>query len=276
MDKKNEYGLLDLHTHEIKMLSDVLSAFDAMNIKYYAIAGTCLGAERHHGFIPWDDDIDLGVERNDFERLIDRLQGEIGHQYDVRQYSIDQTFEDIVLKVFDDRITLIDESTNSSIETHAWIDIFPIDKMPDNIFLKELHYLHMMFWRAIVAASLINTKVDVHRKRNPFIIFVLKTMMLFHTDKLINSYKSMRRLDNVMKKYRYKEFKTRINFLGAYRKREIYDMDVFGEGRKVCFDGIPIIIPEKTDKYLKQMYGDWKSLPEEKDRNHHHSKVVLK
>ena len=110
------------------ILSDFHDFCVENNLQYYAIGGTLLGAMRHHGFIPWDDDADVGMPREDFNRLCELLNGKkIKNQYLLESpLSPDKKYTFPYCKLYDTKTTLI-ENTRIKLVRGVYIDIFPLD-----------------------------------------------------------------------------------------------------------------------------------------------------
>ena len=111
-------------------------------IQYYLCGGTALGAVRHAGFIPWDDDIDIMMKRDDYDRFIDLFKHSNTGYFSLLHHSIQRDYTFPYAKVADSRTVLREEHKGVSSETGVYIDIFPIEAMSDSIsiFHKAMHY----------------------------------------------------------------------------------------------------------------------------------------
>ena len=110
-----------IQTIEKSMLSIAIEVFDKMDIKYFALCGTVLGAVRHHGFIPWDDDVDLGMLRHDYERFIANAHLYLPKEIEVHTWHNDPEFKSGFCKL----------KQICPDGTKAFIDIFPLDYYPE-------------------------------------------------------------------------------------------------------------------------------------------------
>lgn len=133
---RNDY----LITSEMKKLwsvqLDLLKKFDEVckkhKLKYFAIGGTLLGAVRHSGYIPWDDDIDLGMMRNDYDRLIEVAETEFNHPYFLQSAYSDIDYANLHIKLRNsDTLCATKYDFEFKYNKGVFIDIFPLDRIPD-------------------------------------------------------------------------------------------------------------------------------------------------
>lgn len=159
--------LRKLQLIDIEILRNVVAILDKNNLQYYMIAGTLLGAVRHHGFIPWDDDIDIAMPRKDYEQFLAKNSNELPNNLHVKNFRNDSNFKYYITRIVDDRYKVIELRNRNSKEsiTNISIDIFPIDGVPNNKIKRNIYYLHVLFYRALI--SLIQKdNIDRMRKRN--------------------------------------------------------------------------------------------------------------
>lgn len=124
---------------ELEILKDVAKFCDENAIDYYLAGGTLLGAIRHQGFIPWDDDIDLIMPRKDYIKFFTTYKS------NKRYYIADSIINNAqhwlqAGKIFDARTIVINQ--NEKMKSHVWIDVFPTDGVPKNKLLQYLHFWH--------------------------------------------------------------------------------------------------------------------------------------
>ena len=135
-----------INTEELKKIQvEILDYVDKFceerNIKYSLYAGTLIGAVRHKGFIPWDDDIDIMMLRSDYERFLKELHEEKDSRYKILDFRYDHSYHYAFAKVIDSKTQLREEVIDPYDGLGIYIDIFPIDVLPDNKLKIRLVYL---------------------------------------------------------------------------------------------------------------------------------------
>ena len=139
---KNLYELTEkdinrMHTVLLEIYDDLYKVCEKYSLKLIAGGGTLLGVIRHKGFIPWDDDMDLSMSRDDYEKFIEIFESELGDKYELLAPGYQKGSKVFLMRVLKKNTTLmnmIDE--NSPYSNGIYIDITPIDYVPDNIILK--------------------------------------------------------------------------------------------------------------------------------------------
>lgn len=236
---------------ELDMLKILHSICKENELNYYAVGGTLLGAIRHNGFIPWDDDIDLAMPRKDFERFIKIAQ-------DILPEHLKLSYSELnlnTLQLTDIRTKVI----KGKKETPLYIDIFPLDGFPCNGLQKFIHEKRILFRRMLCKLSVVNLMTD--RDRGRFENLIVSLGKFFNTDKLLNTKEELKKLHCIIKKYPYEASSLVGNVLGRYRNREIVPREFFGSPVLRTFEDVEISCPEKSEDYLECIYGDYMKLP---------------
>lgn len=158
MEKK----LNDTQEYILSVLNSVIKATNEMNVKCYMQGGTMLGAIRHGGFIPWDDDVDLGIMRNEYEIFLKNVKKYLPENLELRTYWDESDHHYYFARIVDKRY-LIKRMGSAEIRyENVWVDIFPLDGMPSNIFALKVHQFRLALARLMYHLSCIK-KVNIKR-----------------------------------------------------------------------------------------------------------------
>ena len=256
-----------LRNKQIEMLNILVDICKTHKLQYYIVGGTALGAVRHNGYIPWDDDIDVALPRNDYEQFVSIAKKELDFPYFLQDYSTDNDYRMDYAKIRNSNTTFIDWSAqNLSINHGIYIDVFPIDGYPEK--KAELFFLnlHKRMERCYVGKDFIfdaNGKKSAKKRIKEFIakIIFFNKPTSYVIDHLEKHYK----------KYKYENSNTVVCHGGAWGKREICPKAHYGRGVNVEFEGFSFVAPELLDDYLRHKYDNYMELPPiEKQKPHHH------
>ena len=268
-----EKNLRDLQMTELEILKEFLRICRKYKLRYYCLGGTLLGAVRHKGFIPWDDDIDVGLPRPDFIKFEEVVRKELPEHLHYYSYKDNSGYNYYVPKMTDDRTKVIDESASAAAEREAWIDIFPLDGMPGNKLKRKVHCFRLLAARLRLNYSMFSTNVDIKRKRAFHEAVLVKIGSILPVEKILNTSREFERLDRLMQKYSYEDSVYLINFMGIHKLKEMFHKKIYGKGAWYTFEDIRLWGPENSDYVLRQMYGDYMKPPSEAEMNHHNTKI---
>lgn len=253
-----------INENELKIIQlEILDSVDEFctkkNISYVLAAGTLIGAVRHKGYIPWDDDIDIYMARPDYDEFLLNYN-EFNKKYRVTSFELDENFPYPYAKVSDES-TILKENIINSYNLGVNIDIFPIDGIGENdkflpkkqVFLRNLHSIKM---------------IKLSNSRS-----LIKNVVLI-VGKLLLCWCPSRRIIKIIiknsKKYDYSKSRKVCVLSEGFENNKIYDKDVFSNTIKCNFENRIYNIPKGYDEYLKGAYGNYMELPPEKDRLPHH------
>lgn len=254
---------------QVDILKDVTAVCRENDLQYYLVYGTLLGAVRHSGFIPWDDDIDIALPRDDFDKLESIYRSRPPKQYRWVDYKDDSRIRHNIAKLCDRR-TFLTEGWMAAVHEvplplGVCIDIFALDGVPRTSIIKELHYRRVKLLKMLMSMSTADTTKPrpLHKK---LIIALVKWLM---------SEPSVRRavhelLDNAIRQYEFDSSEEVCTYLGAYGKKGIFPKTWIGEGATLVFEGLSLSVFRQYDKYLSQIYGDYLELPPVEQRKSPH------
>ncbi|MBQ9744179.1 MAG: LicD family protein [Clostridia bacterium] len=255
----------ELQSKLVEMLSWYHNFCVEHGLRYYAAGGTALGAVRHKGFIPWDDDIDVVMPRPDYEKFKE-LSASFDADFRYRAEFPNQN-KDFVYqygKLYDTTTTLI-ESTRFKTKRGIFIDIFPIDGA-GNTREEALEHLKDVF-KKINLLSAYNCAIRKGRKfyKNAAVV-AMRCVPRF----ILNPKKISEKAEDMCRSVSYDDSKFVANLVGLGTHKEIMEREWMGTPTIAPFENVQIYCPEFCDKYLTQLFGDYMKLPPEEKRVSHH------
>lgn len=273
MCKDNKRNLKDLQQLEIDILKKVIKICEENHLRYFALDGTLLGAVRHQNIIPWDDDIDIGMPRTDYEKFLQIADNYLDDNY---KLLTDINNEVYTAKVIAKNTQVKLNMAKFPIITNVWIDIFPLDGMPGNCFLQMIHKFRLLFSRFMVQISVLEKQIHLHRTDRPLHEKIL--LKFFITTKLgknLNTYKWKKQTEKLLKLYDFDASDYIVNFWSAYKFKEMFPKKIYGDGQLTAFADISIIVPTYAEVVLNKIYGYYKQLPPSHMRfNQHRIEIV--
>lgn len=265
-----EDELKRLQRFQLEKFKKFRDVCDENGIKFFIIGGTLLGAVRHKGYIPWDDDIDIAMPREDYNALIKLARKKnLFDDMKVENYKLNGKMRCYFSRLIVNEDVRKKEGFKANSELGLVIvDILPLDGTPDNKYMRKLYYFRALFYRTLSALSNLDVKnIDKNRKGLEKKILVIGQKLKLY--KLINRTKCYNKLDKLYSKNSWKKSKMSGTITGAYKTREIVPTEYFGRGRMYPFEDTEFLGPELYDKYLTHMYGDYMKLPPESERKSH-------
>ena len=256
--------LSKIHKEELEIFSEILRICDKYNLKCFLVGGTLLGAVRHNGFIPWDDDLDLGMFRDDYDKFINIAINEISDDYFVHCDKTDKNYWLPFIKIRKNNTTFDEQITSGKSVMHngIFVDVFPFDDCGDE---KNINRVKGMIIRTISDALLVKERIFTFKdSRHPYIN---RLLVLF-------SKKSLKSVQIKLMKSS-KKHSCVICWAGSYHvdKELLSKKDVLPL-KDILFENIECKCFNKYKVYLSNIYGEFMKLPPKENRVNHGAHYV--
>lgn len=257
-------SLEEMKDIEYDILCDVADLCEKYGLRYGLSYGTLLGAVRHGGFIPWDDDVDIIMPRPDYEKFL-KIAGELPDRLKASSPVSDENNFNTYAKVYDLRTKLIECPEGKRIPIHVYLDIFPIDGLPEDTLKMEKHRrrcrkLMLILYAFRAAKFKVNETKGLQRGLWKLLSLVQRK---FIKNKQINY------LNRVALKYDFDKSHYCGIVVAGYGYREMMPSHIFQFDRKVAFRDREFYTLRFTEYYLTQIYGDYMKLPPVEERIAH-------
>ena len=227
------------------------------SLHYYIYDGTMLGAVRHKGFIPWDDDLDIAMPREDYETFIIYANEWLEEPYEFVSYETDSTYPLPFGKVQDANTTLI-ERPHLPYLGGLYIDVFPIDGVPSNALLRRIHLVRYDVLKKMVYMAYRDPYRHGHGPSSWLPLFCRK---------VIGQQRLQRATRRLLRKYPFSKSEKVCVFDDGFKG--VIDKQVLGQPTPVKFEEHEVMGVEHADKYLTHMYGDYMTIPPHDDQKQH-------
>lgn len=261
-----EIGIEELHQVQLKLLKLIAGICDEQNLTYYLCWGTLIGAIRHNGFIPWDDDVDIVMLRPDYEKLIAYLAA---HERDLRpvrlmHYSTNKQYIYSIARVCDTRYTIHSDDPGDC-GLGVFIDIYPLDgwgntKEDSSIYFRKMHPERRDYYYAT------KSEFPPHNESKWKNVY---KRILYRRARLLGVHRIIKRWDEKAKKQSVETAKYIGNLNWAQNERErIEKSDLVPIKHR--FEDAEFTIPMGYDRILRNYYGNYMQYPPEEERSGHH------
>lgn len=259
MDKLQYYQQV-----EWEILKEFRRVCEELGLRYYLTAGTLLGAIRHRGFIPWDDDIDVAMPREDYDRFAREGAAKLAETYCYQSHMTEPNFPYYFAKIRKQG-TFFEEPILRSVrmEQGIYIDIFPLDKCPENAWIARCFFRWIAFLNNVILGKVSKEFRCGYRKW--YAKGAWKLLQRLPAKQIFGSRELVRDIAG------WCSSGICLCTVGGRHgfPREAYQADWFSESVLVEFEGENFPAPKDWDKLLRNMYGDYMVLPNEADRQGH-------
>lgn len=252
---------------ELSILKEIDKVCRENGKKYFLSSGTLLGAVRHKGFIPWDDDIDIMMLREDYEWLIAELPKYLPEHLELIHYSKDnaEIDQNLLVKVVDKNYPCMRKSY-TDVNTYVWVDIFALDYLPDNKFKRSCMCCKLKLLTKLRGFKRWELYPKDYKSPNKIKNALISLNRKFRLSRLIDLKSLLEKQDKILKSYGIYKCSNVINYMGEYKFREVFPCEWLGKGVDSLFEDNEFIIPDCADKYLSKLYGDYMTPPPEEQQ----------
>lgn len=261
---------------ELMILKDFVDTCEANNIRYFGFGGTAIGALRHKGFIPWDDDIDVCLPAEDFNKLLDIYDKEWSEKYSIMNTERDINYPFPTTRIMLKGTQFCEEALAPlPLDLGIFLDVYCFDNVSDDEKEYQKQAFDAWFWshmrilvdvpRPVILADGIKGKLlkaAVTMGRGVCKLLHLSTQKMYEREQ-----EARNRFAHVKTK-RIAYLHDTDRFVNTYPVDEVFPVD------KLDFDGIQVAFPNQNDKFLRMLYGDYMQMPPvEKRKNHYPARL---
>lgn len=263
-----EYGaeIRDVQMVILGIFKEILRICEDNHISYFIACGTALGAVQHGGFIPWDDDLDIGMTRENYNKFLKIAPSVLPNDLFLQTVDTDPESIFYFTKVRKSGTKFVEKyCRNLKMHHGIYVDIFPFDNISDDETLRKKHYKKVNFWSNIfISKCITGTSVPQHG-----IVGKLKiaTRLVTHFIlKPVPKHYLYTKLDLVRQQYNSTQCK-KISYVGA--EGEQLPLSDANDPQKILFEGIEVKCPKNIEKYLEKRYPNYLTLPPIEERVGH-------
>lgn len=257
---------------QMEMLDKLLEVCNKYDIKIFAVAGTMLGAIRHKGFIPWDDDVDMAMLREDFNKLLEVGEKEFQYPFGFQTALNEEDYYSPLIRLRDMRTTAIirngsHDDWGRKCNNGIYIDIFPLDGLVENKFLRKVQFTQVR-----IINMLLRERVYIEHGKP---LAELRHRIL---NKVITEgvkRKLFRQYNQICARYSYKSDTVALVAGSVFNKAYYWQLCDVEDVVWVPFEDTEIPIPKGYENCLSVQYGNYMELPPLEKRGTHHEAVIF-
>lgn len=272
----SESELKKLQEKLLSMAKILKEIFEEEHLQYFMLGGTLLGAIRHKGFIPWDDDLDFVMPRKDYEKFLKIVDSKLPKGYGIIHYSRKKCQENpdikrVMLhsaKMIDLNSYLYTEKNGEILKRNIFIDIIPLDGIPNGRIKQILHKFKIYRQLFLLKIARVNDESyfsNGYKGNSTLKRLAYKIIKFLKIGKNKDSIVQLKKFDRTLAENDYEECDKISNILGGHGLfKEIFCRKDMGKGKQYNFEDTSFIGPENYDAILTKMYGkDYNVIPPE-------------
>lgn len=248
---------------QLDIMDEIHRICETEKITYYIIAGTLLGAVRHGGFIPWDLDIDIGMQREDYERFKEACAKHLSAPYAYLDHENCRCFprpHALISRTDTQVVVKYDLKNPMLMNLGIYVDVFPLDNAPDDLSLRKKQAKALLKIRKFKSYRIPYSYSRKTWKR--YAHYLVSFLLSWIPVRVVNWYQQ-----NQMKKYRFKNSTHICSMASQYAyEKQCMPREIYGTPVLLEFEGRKYYAPEKYKEYLRRLYGNYMQLPPEEKR----------
>jgi lipopolysaccharide cholinephosphotransferase len=265
-----------LQETELKILIEFDKACKKLGVNYSICGGTLIGTVRHKGFIPWDDDIDVAMLREDYEKFIAEGQKFLPDNLFIQTYESDKEYIHNFAKIVNLSTKLVERTTrNLNTKNGIYIDIFPIDAISNNKLRRKIdNFLVSTIYLIKHSSNILWIEKTVNPIRKT-IKYILHPLSKFIGTQNLNRLETYIKVRNNKKENKLTYADYYLFPLVGFENINTMPIDIFKETQRIDFEGYKVLAVKDWDTYLTATYGNYMELPPEEKRVAKHNIVEL-
>lgn len=255
-------SLEDIKKIELDILKYIVAQCKKNHLRYFLAYGTLLGAVRHQGFIPWDDDIDIWMPREDYNKFLKLEFERKDSKYKILSFQVDPQYYYEVAKVVSLETCLEERGLLSIKDYGVYVDVFPLDQIPR----------HHKFWLFVIKCMAL-MKMAAINKRPAENLKHKNRAWLFRGIGIVSTWLGARKYAPIIDRLAQKKIndsKAIGCLVSGEGEKDIYDDACFSASVKLKFEDEEFDAPVGYQQCLDQLYGDYMTLPPENERKSKH------
>lgn len=255
---KQKMTLKEIQNCQLDILKYIDHICKKYNIEYFVNYGTLLGAIRHNGFIPWDDDIDICMYRDEYNKFITAMENEKNDKYSILSKDTSKWYFQNFLVVIDKDTVIEDHIKYKRHDTNVFVDVFPIDKFNDLNFVKKAHLM-------VTLRQICYIKKEYIQYGDSKLKDFLR-LIVWYLLRCVNPRFFTKRIDRLIKKYSDDNgmYEGAIG-VSKDKFKEVFKSGTLKELTEHKFEDIIVPIPKNYEVFLTQLYGDYMKIPSEEE-----------
>ena len=249
---------------ELETMDVVFDICKKLDLRCYLAYGTLIGAVRHHGFIPWDDDVDLVMPRLDYERFLKEAGKYLPSHMVLNHYKLSNSkFASSTLKVENTQCKIL--RTYGSVEkwANAWVDIWPSDGVPDGKLPYMMFKIGTLYRLCLCRLCDIEVKGVNAEEKTSIENLIINVNKVLRLGKLMSRKKRYEKLEKYFARHPYDKCRRTVMIMGDERFESTMPVSYYGKAVYLDFEGKKYPAPAKYDKVLRKIFGDYMQLPPE-------------